>query len=578
MSVFRLLRMPQLPDSCILTDLPLSNHLANWLATRGYERPAELGKLTIGEFVDLPDSPPDAVLHLLCAIEHYVHGPQPPSPPVLPVASDASAPIEPEHHLSLEEELRALVARAWNVHRSTQKERNIRVAVQYFGFDGAGGATLESVGKQHGIRTRERVRQICSRVQRMMKRLALQTPFLDRSVSFASKALPCRADSLESRLQEEGLTSGRFRLEGVIRALHLLTREVPFEIVDFEGVRTVIQSGRIQLAKRAVVLAERVIAHFGVTTINDVTAIVQERISPSLTPEFVAHVLEHRHGFVWLERESGWFWIYPTKKNRVVSRIRKILSVTGEIEVSELRAGIARHYQMKGYSPPRRVLLALCRQLPNCHVENNLVRADPPLRWQDVLRGTEYQMADILISHGPVMQRAKFEEMCRDRGMNRSTFYVYLDYSPILERFASGVYGLRGAIVDPSTIESLLPQSRPTTTVRLDHGWSGNNRIWISYQLSEAMIANGAFSVPPGFKALLQGSFTASVADGQRIGTLVVKETSGWGLGPFFRRRGGESGDLLLLVFDLSAKTVVISIGDQDLLNEQLEPHSDDAH
>jgi hypothetical protein len=367
-------------------------------------------------------------------------------------------------------------------------------------------------------------------------------------------------------------------LEGIIKALQLLGREVPFGIEDFDGVRTVIQSGGSQLTRQTIVIAERVIAHFGVATMNDVAATVQERISSSLTSEFVTHVLENRHGFVWLDRASGWFWIHPTKKNRVISRIRKILSVTKEIEVSELRAGIARHYLMKGYSPPRRVLLELCRRLPNCCVEGTVVRADPPLRWQDVLRGTEHQMAEILTSHGPVMQRAKFEDMCRARGMNRSTFYVYLDYSPILERFASGVYGLRGAKVDPSTIESLLPQSRPTATVRLDHGWSGNQHIWISYQLSEAMIANGAFSVPPGFKALLQGSFTATVADRQRIGTLVVKETAGWGLGPFFRRRGGEPGDILLLVFDLSTKTAVISIGDQDLLNEQLEPHSDDPH
>jgi hypothetical protein len=60
--------------------------------------------------------------------------------------------------------------------------------------------------------------------------------------------------------------------------------------------------------------------------------------------------------------------------------------------------------------------------------------------------------------------------------------------------------------------------------------------------------------------------------DGQTAGNLTVKETSGWGLGPFFRRRGGDVGDTLLLLFDLKAHETVITVGDESLV-EQFDPN-----
>jgi hypothetical protein len=143
-----------------------------------------------------------------------------------------------------------------------------------------------------------------------------------------------------------------------------------------------------------------------------------------------------------------------------------------------------------------------------------------------------------------------------------------LDYSPVIDRFASGVYGLRGAKVEPGTVESLIPQYQRRASVRLDHGWTGDRKIWIGYRVSEGMLNSGAFSIPGGLKRFLQGSFALNSADGLRIGTLVVKESSAWGIGPFFRRRGGEPGDTLLIVFDLKAKDAHVSIGDDDLLEQ----------
>lgn len=166
----------------------------------------------------------------------------------------------------------------------------------------------------------------------------------------------------------------------------------------------------------------------------------------------------------------------------------------------------------------------------------------------------------------------EFEQQCLDFGMNRSTFYVYLDYSPVIARYAPGVYGLRSATVSPGLVASLVSR-RPRGKVLRDYGWTPDGRVWLGYELSKAMISSGVFTVPKGMKPFLEGEFVLKAADRARIGALVCKGASAaWGLGPFFRRRGGEPGDHLALVFDLKAREVTVSVGDATLLDRFQEP------
>ena len=58
----------------------------------------------------------------------------------------------------------------------------------------------------------------------------------------------------------------------------------------------------------------------------------------------------------------------------------------------------------------------------------------------------------------------------------------------------------------------------------------------------------------------------------KKAGTLVVKENSAWGLGPFFRRRGGESGDYLSIVYDPSRWVATVQIGDASLTDQFGDP------
>jgi hypothetical protein len=139
--------------------------------------------------------------------------------------------------------------------------------------------------------------------------------------------------------------------------------------------------------------------------------------------------------------------------NPVLNRIRKILSVANPINISELRAGIARHYRMKGLSPPKRVLLEFCRQAPGLRVNGEAVKAEPPVSSDDNLSQIEKAIVHILSEHGGTMATSEFNSVCVGMGVNRSAFYQNLLNSPIISRSAGGLYGLIGS----RTVRKLEP-------------------------------------------------------------------------------------------------------------------------
>src|SRR5439155_5656719 len=104
----------------------------------------------------------------------------------------------------------------------------------------------------------------------------------------------------------------------------------------------------------------------------------------------------------------------------------------------------------------------------------------------------------------------------------------------------------------------------------VDYGWTKHRNLRVVYRISAGILSNGIVSVPAALKSFLQGKFALVTADNSPTGTLVAKNSTAWGLGPFFRRRGGEPGDYLSILFDLSRRVAVAQIGDASLA-EQLE-------
>ena len=321
--------------------------------------------------------------------------------------------------------------------------RNAFIADRYYGFDGRGGTTLQAIGNEIGV-TRERVRQIISAASESLSTRRPASPTLDRTIAFVVDHMPGAAGRIETQLQSQRLTSGLFRLEGVIKAAELLRRRLPFSITALKGERLV-HSRDIASLDTIVRIAQRLMSRWGLTTLSDVVAEVRKLKSDVCTRKVVASALACLGDFHWLEQSTGWFWLSGTPNNPLLNRIRKILSVANPIHISELRAGIARDSKMKVFSPPKRVLLEFCRQAPGLRVNNETVRAGPVISADDALAQTERDIVHILTAHGGTMATSEFKSVCLGMGVNRNTFYQNLLRSPIISRYANHLYGLIGA-------------------------------------------------------------------------------------------------------------------------------------
>jgi hypothetical protein len=386
---------------------------------------------------------------------------------------------------------------------------------------------------------------------------------LDRALQLAGEQLPISASALQDSLREAGIIDSDFSVGSLLSAAELLGREVPF-VVPAEGASDLAPIGNWAPSSVVRSTARRLVEHWGATTVDDLSARLMAQ-GFDVEPHLLLSTLESIDGFRWLDREREWFWVKGTR-NRILNAVQKIMSVAGTIEVAELRVGVGRHHRMKGFRPPRDVLAALCVDSGHYRQEGSrIVGGDDLPDWRDVLGRNEQLLVEALFDAGPVMRRDDLESLVvGQRGLNRSSFYVYLTYSPIIERYAPGVFGLRGAQVSAAQVDSLIPQ-RVRHQVLQDHGWTKDGKLWAAFRISPASESTGILGAPSAVRSVTSGSFELLAEDGSTVGTLVVEQNM-WGLTPYFRRWGVEAGDYVVISLDLAGRRASIVAGTDELL------------
>lgn len=466
---------------------------------------------------------------------------------------------------NLEEELDVIAS-------NIRGDRDQQIVIKYLGWDGKGKKTLESVAQGYGL-TRERVRQIYTKLEKKAQTLRAikDTKYLklESALRYISDHLPLEKHKIELGLVREGITKANFNIEGIKSASKLLGKTCDFTILKINGKHIVISKKDIEIPKIVINLTKKIIAKNGIANIVDITDQANERLKRNFSESFIKSVISAHEDFKWLDKPSGWFWLQSQSRNRLLNVIRKILSVASSVDISELRAGISRFHRLSGLAPTKKVLLELCKQIQWCSVNGTTIELKKQISWERTLRGTtEWAFASLLKEYGPVMRREDLEKECKSLGMNLNTFYQYLTFSPIICKYATGLYGLRGAKVPPGLVESLISKKKKVAT--LDYGWTPDGNIWIVHKLSAASIQSGVIGIPSAMKEHLQGIFSCTTADGVQIGNIKIKDAACWGLGSFFRRRGGEEEDHILIIFSIVNKKAKIYIGDEDILDERI--------
>ncbi len=437
-------------------------------------------------------------------------------------------------------------------------ERNRTILYERMGWDGRGARTLQEVADSFGL-TREGVRKICAGLQAELKRRRPFTPTLDRALALAGRHTPCPVDELELLLQKDGLTRGRFDLRVLLSAVDALGWEGHIVIETVDARAYALHPTQAGLPRLVLERAREAVTHWGMANVGDLAAKVAAATGLAVEARFVVQVMERVDGIHWLDARGGWFWLSSVRHNRLLNQVRKIMAVTHELDVTDLRRGIARHHRMEGFAPPPDVLLELCRQQPLYQVRGSMVVAGRSLDQGALLGEAEKLMVDVLEAHGGVMRLEEFWDACHARGLKESTFSTYLDYSPLLTKHARGVYGIRGTSL-PAGAHVAPPHD--ARRVLLGYGREADGRVWLRYRLSRAAIVGGIVSVPAALKDALRGDYRLVGVDGRPAGTVRVDNGLAWRLAPLFRRLGSRVDDELRLEFDPEAGSAVAVTSD----------------
>ncbi|MFY9855311.1 MAG: hypothetical protein WAK26_15680, partial [Terracidiphilus sp.] len=320
--------------------------------------------------------------------------------------------------------------------------RRGNIFMQYCGWDGGGTSTLQAVGDKNSI-TRERVRQIVTPIADSLRRSKPFTPILDRVLVVLNRRLPVTESEACRLLRRRGLISGTFLLDGAINAAETFGLSAGLALEGTKDARTLVRSDQIGLSRLISRLARSAVSHFGISTVADLCSRLSDLTGHDADDRFVSALLQKYDGYRALDKHNTWFWLDNLKRNHLITLVRKVFTVAPRVHVSELRAAISADPRGMGYAPPSEIVIEFCRQACTCEALSQIVTCGETLNPSSTLSPAEMIQFDVLRERGPLLSRYDFERECCSRGMNQTTFSIYLGRSPIVARYAESLYGLR---------------------------------------------------------------------------------------------------------------------------------------
>ena len=178
---------------------------------------------------------------------------------------------------------------------------------------------------------------------------------------------------------------------------------------------------------------------------------------------------------------------------------------------------------------------------------------------------------------GLILSREQLEEACiGECNLNPTSFYIYLSFSPLITRLATGVYSLVGTAVSPDEIEAIERQ-RKTDTKTTEYGWDPDGKLWFACPLSRINIHSGTLRVPQFVSHLVEGKWPVAHANGPLTGAVKVKGNFLVGLRKPLYEDGAEPGDFCLLRFDVTNRKAEFQLGGADLIDRAMENISQTA-
>lgn len=228
------------------------------------------------------------------------------------------------------------------------------------------------------------------------------------------------------------------------------------------------------------------------------------------------------------------------------------------MEINELRSALLRHVRVS-FVPPPEALGKLLEFYEIAVLQDRIAVAEASLEKAD-LGVNDQGLVYAFEALGSPLTREELEDYCLDElGMNANSFYVYLSYSPLVVKLATGVFSLVGQDVDPGTIEQLKEKIRES---RFDatSGWSKAGTLWWHFQADRPTINAGSHAVPTFVLNLTSGEWRLQTVDGLQLGGVRIDNGFASGFAKAFSALGVTNKDFLQFDFDISKRRVFIRI------------------
>jgi len=460
---------------------------------------------------------------------------------------------------SLESELQGAL-------RSVVTSRNAEIGIKFWGFDGSRPKTLEAAGKEAGI-TRERVRQITSGITRLLEKVDFNTSFLDRALAYICEIGPGSDNYLAEQLQKSGISKIRFSIDSLISASKIFNRKTALRRIFIGGAVVFLSNPELEGKEAGALRIVRKHSNSsGCTSVNRVAAEIDLQ---DTQVGILRQLLTFIPGVLWLDDEKEWLSSNRVARNRLSNLVSKVLSVATVVRASELRRAVTRSRRLE-YAPPVAILKRFCEALKLAEVKGDLIQGINRHEAMH-LSGNEKILVEAFRTKGTVLSREDLEEICIEKyGLNPTSFYIYLSFSPLITRLSRGIYCLVGSAVNPGQIEAIERQRRSESKTP-EYGWTSDGKLWCAFLLSRVTIHSGGMRVPQFVSELVEGEWSIIHGKSEPIGSLKVKNNFIVGLRKSLYENGAEPGDLCLLIFDMGRRRVELQLGGPDLVDRITE-------
>jgi hypothetical protein len=271
--------------------------------------------------------------------------------------------------------------------------------------------------------------------------LASQRAF-DDALRLIARRLPISEDQACTELVHEGLISGSSDLAQLPKLAVRLGRSVPFRTIEVGGSRMLVRLSDVTTARATYRIALRAVQGWGTSTTRAVASRLRLVAHAVVATTFVEQLLIGIDAFRWIDRREGWFW-FAERRNPLVDDLRRVFSVATRVPFARLWAALFRRRQ--GPAPSPEAIAELCAAVPDARIGDGVVTVDRPFDRAIHLGGTENRVAGLLETAPAGLSGPELRVRTRALGLPWSSVWRLLQYSPVFEVSASGLYRLVGS-------------------------------------------------------------------------------------------------------------------------------------